>query len=57
MWIIWKEEFRKIAARKILWIAFFLLLGFAAFRLFIELGHYSVTIRLKIGRASCRERV
>ncbi|MCI9216929.1 MAG: ABC transporter permease subunit [Dorea sp.] len=44
MWIIWKEEFRKIAARKILWIAFFLLLGFAAFRLFIELGHYSVTI-------------
>lgn len=44
MWIIWKEEFRKIASRKILWIAFCLLLGFAAFRLFTELGHYTVTI-------------
>lgn len=44
MWILWMEEFRKIAARKILWIAFFLLLGFAAFRLFTELDDYTVTI-------------
>ena len=32
MWIIWKEEFKKIAARKIIWSAVVLLLGFVTFR-------------------------
>lgn len=44
MWIIWKEEFKKIAARKIVWIAAILLLGFVTFRLFAELDAYTVTI-------------
>lgn len=44
MWTIWKEEFRKIAARKIIWSATFLLLAFATFRLFAELNDYTVTI-------------
>lgn len=44
MWIIWIEEFRKIAARKIIWLATFLLLAFITLRLVTQLKDYTVTI-------------
>ena len=47
MWIIWKEEFKKIAARKIIWSAVVLLLGFVTFRLYSETRSYEVTIEGK----------
>lgn len=44
MWTIWKEELYKITSRKIIWAGVFLLLAFAAIRLYNERCHYSTTI-------------
>lgn len=57
MWIIWKEEFKKIAARKIIWFSVVLLLGFITFRLYSETKIYKVTIDGKTycGREAIRK--
>lgn len=47
MWIIWKEEFRKIVSRKIIWFAVVLLFGFVTLRLFTEVKSYKVTVEGK----------
>lgn len=39
MWTIWKDELYKITSRKIIWAGVFLLLAFAAIRLYNERCH------------------
>ncbi len=43
MWTIWREEFYKIASRKIIWLGIFLLLSFVTFRLAAERDTYTIT--------------
>lgn len=47
MWRIWKEEFRKMASRRIFWIGLALLLAFVTFHLWAQQEEYSVTINGK----------